>query len=155
MRQVHCIFVILHRALPSECVVVASILSLHRVLVVADVVARANPSAAGLLGGHVGVHQWPHAVVVERVWLDEVDDVESVLLACLRVGYTEVVPLSVAPRVVVWLQDEIVLVLVDLDGSAKIAAFKSGLKEQSVVVGPLRHVEGRDLTIRCLSLLVW
>jgi len=63
--------------------------------------------------------------------------------------------LSVAPRVVVWLQDEIVLVLVDLDGSAKIAAFESGLKEQSVVVGPLRHVEGRDLTIRCLSLLVW
>ena len=63
-------------------------------------------------------------MVVEGVGLHEVNDVEPVLLASLYVADLEVVPLSVAASVVIWLQDEIVFIFIDLNCSPQITRFK-------------------------------
>ena len=81
MRQVDRVVFVLKVALPRQGVVVARILPLHRVLVVADVVSAPDPALARLLGCFHGVHQRPHAAVVQRVWLDQVDHIEAVVLA--------------------------------------------------------------------------
>ena len=51
-------------------------------------------------------------MVVERVWLEQVDDVEPVRLPRHGVGYSEVVPLGVAARVVVWLENQVIFKLI-------------------------------------------
>jgi hypothetical protein len=155
MREVDSVLVMLEAALPGQGVVVPRILSLHRVLVVADVTSCSDPPTPRLLGGGLGVHQWPHAMIIERVWLDEVDNIEPIILSSLRVGHAEVVPLSVASRVVIWLQDQVILILVDLNGSAQIATFEPGFEQESVVIGALGHVEWGNLTLWSLALLIW
>mmetsp|Transcript_16008 Transcript_16008/g.24820 ORF Transcript_16008/g.24820 Transcript_16008/m.24820 type:complete len:261 (-) Transcript_16008:469-1251(-) len=154
VRQVGRVLVVLERALPGQRIVVASVLALHRVLVVADVGSRSDPSPARLLAGGFGVHERPHAVVVERVGLDKVDDIEAVVLACFGVGHAEVVPLSIPSGVVVRLQDEIVLVLVYLDGPPQVSTLKPAFKQQSVVFRALGHVERHNLSFRGFSLLI-
>lgn len=89
---------------PRKRVVVPCILASHRILVVADVEATANPAFAGALSLIFRVDERAHPVVVEGVGLHKVDNIEAVLLASPRVAYSEVVPLTVAPSVVVWLQ---------------------------------------------------
>ena len=91
------------------------------VLVVANVFARSLPSFACLLRGNLRVHQRLHAVIVQTVRLQEIDDVESVRPACLRVLQTEVEPLIVCLRIVIWLQDEIILEFIDLDGPPQVS----------------------------------
>ena len=50
VRQVNSVFVVLELTLPCESIIVALILSLHTVLVVANVVSCSNPSSSVLLG---------------------------------------------------------------------------------------------------------
>jgi hypothetical protein len=54
-------------------------------------------------------------VIIEGVRLHEVDDVEPVLLASLYIPDLEIIPLGAAACVVIWFQDEIVFVLIDLN----------------------------------------
>lgn len=51
------------------------------------------------------VHEGQHAVVVEAVLLQQVDDVEAVLTASTCVGHCKEEPLRVPACVDVWLQD--------------------------------------------------
>ena len=60
----------------------------------------------------------PHALLVERVGLDQVDDVELVAHAAPRVAYSKVKPLRVAACVDVGPQNQVVLVARHLDGAA-------------------------------------
>mmetsp|Transcript_11932 Transcript_11932/g.20170 ORF Transcript_11932/g.20170 Transcript_11932/m.20170 type:complete len:212 (+) Transcript_11932:949-1584(+) len=152
--EVDRVLVELELALPGQGVVVALVLPLHRVLVVADVCAGADPPSPHLPLGSVGVHQGPHAVIVEGVGLDQVDDVEAVVLARLHVGHAEVVPLGVPSRVVVGLENQIVLVLIDLDCSPQVPAFKSRLEDQSVVLHVAGHIEGHDFVFWRTTLIV-
>ena len=117
-----------------QCEVVALSLLLHRVLVVADVLARPYPALSELARVHIAVHERPHPVVVQRVRLQQVNDVEAVRPPRHRVRHAEVVPLSEPARVVVRLQDQVVLELVDLDGPAQVARFETRLEHQRVVV---------------------
>ena len=94
-------------------------------------------------------------MVVQRVRLDQVYDIEPVILSCLGIGDSEVVPLSIASGVVVWLQNQVILILVHLDGSPEVATLEPRLKDQSVVVWTLRNVEWNYFSFRWLSLLVW
>lgn len=59
-------------------------------------------------------------MVIQGIRLHQVNDIESILLACSCVGDFEVVPLCVASCVVVWLEYQIIFVLVNLDGSAQV-----------------------------------
>jgi hypothetical protein len=83
--KVNGVFVMLELALPGESVVISLVFPLHAVLIVTYVIACSNPASACLLSLRLGVHQGAHTVVVEGVWLDKVDDVEAVVLACLGV----------------------------------------------------------------------
>lgn len=57
-------------------------------------------------------------MVVEGIWLDQINNVESVVLTSFGVRDTEVVPLSVSSCVVIRLQDQIIFVLINLDSSS-------------------------------------
>lgn len=54
---------------PRQRVVVPCILASHRVLVVADVEATADPAFASALGFIFRVKERSHAVIIEGVWL--------------------------------------------------------------------------------------
>lgn len=60
-------------------------------------------------------------MVVERVRLHHVDDVEPVGLTRTCVTYPEVVPLGVTSCIIVRLQNQIVFELVNLDGSSQVS----------------------------------
>lgn len=115
----------LELALPSECVVIALVFTFHGVLIVADVVAASDPASASFLSLGVGVHQRSHAVVVKRIWFDEIDDVESVVFAGFGVRYSKVIPLGVTSSIVIRFKNKIVLVFVNLNSSSQIPTLKS------------------------------
>jgi hypothetical protein len=54
----------------------------HAVLVVANILAGTRPSLAELTGIDVAVHQRPHPVVIQRIWFEEINDVETVGATC-------------------------------------------------------------------------
>ena len=60
-------------------------------------------------------------MVIQGIRFHQVNDIESILLACSRIGNFEVVPLYVPSCVVVWLQYQVIFVFVNLDSSAQIA----------------------------------
>ena len=92
-------------------------------------------------------------MIVERIWLEQVNDIEPVCLTCHRVGHSEVVPLRVAPRVIVWLKNQVVFKLIDLNRPPKIARFETGFKDERLVVLEIRLVVGRqDVIIIALAL---
>ena len=93
-------------------------------------------------------------MVVEGVRLHQIDNVEFVRLSCFGVGNPEVVPLCVASGVVVWLQNQVVFIFINLDGSPQVAALKSRLKQQCVVFWALQHVEWSNFTLWRDSLAV-
>ena len=64
-------------------------------------------------------------MVVQRVRLDQVNDVKFVILPSFGVRNTEVVPLSIPSCVVIRLQNKIIFILIDLNCSSKISTFKS------------------------------
>ena len=88
---------------------------LERVLVVVDVLADAVPADALDVLDLVGVAEHLHAIVVERVRLRQVDDVEAHLHALRRVANSVEKPLRVPVRVDVVLQHQVVLVVRLLD----------------------------------------
>lgn len=75
----------------------------HTILVVSHIVPCSIP--ADLIGFSIllGVEQRHHAVIVERLVLDEVDDVEDIFLVLSRIAHFEIVPLREVPGVVVGL----------------------------------------------------
>ena len=78
MSEVDCIIVMLELSTKGQCVVMTSSLPFHRILVVADVTTCSNPTLSVGLGINLGVHQRSHAMVVKRIWLEQIDDVEAV-----------------------------------------------------------------------------
>lgn len=81
-------------------------------------------------------------MVIKRVRLHQVDDIEPVKFSGAHVCYSEVVPLGIATCVVVWLQDKVVFILVNLDGSPQVTRLEAGLKQQSVIICSCWDVEG-------------
>ena len=79
-------------------------------------------------------------MVIQRVGLHQIDYIEAVQFACAYIGNAEVVPLSVAARVVVGLQDQVVLKLVNLDRSSQVSTFKSALELECDVRIGLLHI---------------
>lgn len=103
MSEVNCVILMLEDSAEGQGIEVASVLPLHRVLVIADVVAVPLPAFAVETGFDFRVHEGFHAVVVKGVRLEKIDDVEPIDFPSDDVLDSEVVPLRVASCVVVWL----------------------------------------------------
>lgn len=73
----------------------------HSVLVVSHIVACSIPADLVSFGVLLGVEQRHHAVIVERLVLDEVDNVEDIFLILSSIAHFEVKPLREVPGVVV------------------------------------------------------
>jgi len=86
-------------------------------------------------------------MVVETVVLEQIDDIEFVHPVFPGVAHVKLEPLSVAPSVVVGLQDKVLLVLLDLDGSPQVATFKSTFEDQGLVLGALQLVLGAERAV--------
>ena len=85
-------------------------------------------------------------MIVETIWFHQVDDIETILLASACIGDPEVVPLSVAPRVIIRLQDQIVLIFINLDRTSQVTRFETRFEEQSVILSTRRDVKRRHIT---------
>ena len=67
-------------------------------------------------------------MIKQRIRLDKIDDIESVIFTGFCIWNTEVKPLSIASGVVVGFKNEIILVFVNLNGSSEVATFESRFK---------------------------
>jgi hypothetical protein len=92
--EVNIVTVVGKLAAGSQSEVVALRLFLHTVLVVADVLANTDSLFAKFFSFNSAVHELPHAMVVQTVRLQKVDDIESVSAADHCVADSEIVPLS-------------------------------------------------------------
>ena len=133
MCKVNYVLLVLKSVRPRQSIIIACVLPLHGVLIVANVSASSLP-AFSLLCCSLRVDKWTHSMVVQTVRFHQVDDVETIGFACFCVADPEIEPLGVSTCVVVWLKDQIVFILIDLDRSSKIAAFKSGFEKQRTVL---------------------
>lgn len=79
-------------------------------------------------------------MVIKRVWLEKVNDVESVSAPCHCVGDAKIVPLSEATRVVVRFQNQVVLKFVNLNCATEISRLKTRFKHQGLVVFEVKLV---------------
>lgn len=89
---------------------------LEFVLVVNNAFAYSVPACALFVLQLVREAQDLHAIVVQGVWFGQVNYIKSDFLALAGVADSEEVPLRVAVGIDVILEDEVVLVVVELDG---------------------------------------
>ncbi len=129
----------------------AASLPFHRILVIADIRTLAAPARAVELRCFRAVHEGLHACVVGAVGLDEVDEVELVRFAAYRVLHPKVVPLGAIARVVVVLQDQIVLVLSNFHSPSKIAGLEATFENQGAVAGLLGDVVGLKVIVPAIN----
>jgi len=76
-------------------------------------------------------------VVLEGVVLEQVNDVEFVHAVFAGVAHAKLEPLGVAPGVLVRLEDEVVFVLLHLDGPTQVARLEPAFEDQRLVLGTL------------------
>lgn len=119
MSDVDIVVLMFELHLESERVVEASPLPLHRVLIVANVLAFSVPAdPAGPRSILARVEERLLALVVRAVGLYQVDYVEFVSCVFPHIGHLEVEPLCVVGRLEVVLQDQVVRVVAHVDGSS-------------------------------------
>lgn len=123
--QVNSVFIMFELALKSKSVVIPLILTVHAVLVITNVGASSDPTSACLFSLNIRIEQRPHSMIIQRVRLNQVNDVKPIVLSRLRILNSKVIPLSISPRVVIRLEDQVVLVFVNLNSSSQVATFKS------------------------------
>ena len=118
MCKIDCIILVLELHTESQRVIIALGLPLHGILVVAHILPVAVPPLTELFGFNLRIHQRLHAMIVETIRFQQIYDVEAVELVGSRVLHTEIVPLGVASRAIIWLEDKIVLEFVHLNSSS-------------------------------------
>ena len=155
MSEIDVVVVMKELELESKGVVEATAFLFHAVLVVADMLAIAVPANSLLLGClSARVDQWLLSLVVRRIRLDQVYDVELVDLVLPRVPNLEEVPLGVGGSTLIVLQDEVVLVLTHLACPPEIGRLKARLKNQRVVLLTIFDVVRPQLRIKLVQLVV-
>ena len=109
MSQVHLVIVVLESDFETQRIVRASTLTLHLVLVVADIVTGSVPANATRLSCILHrVKERLLALIVRTIWLDEINYVEFVADILANVCDFKVVPLSVCCRAIVIFQNQVV-----------------------------------------------
>jgi hypothetical protein len=122
--KINSVLVMFKLASPGQGVVVSLVFTFHAVLVIADIRASSNPTSASLLCLRLRIHKWTHPVIVERIRLYEVYDIESVILSSFCIANREVIPLRISSRVIVRFQNQIIFVLVNLNRTSQVTALK-------------------------------
>ena len=105
MRQVDRVVVVLEGCRKCQRKVVEGAFSLETIRIVADVLSAAPPALVVTLCVDLRVNKRLHAVVVEAVRLDKVDDVEAVEAIGSSIRHSEVEPLRLAARIIIVLQN--------------------------------------------------
>ena len=90
------------------------------------------------------VDERPHTVLVQRLRLAEVDNVERVPLSGMRVAHRKEIPLCVAACAVVPVEQQVVLVTVDVHCAAQIAALEAALEKQRTPWHPISRSRHKD-----------
>ena len=93
-----------------------STLALYRIRVIANVFTVSGPSFVISDSVDLRIHDRSHTVIVQTVRLHQIRDAESVVFAGTCVGCSEVEPLRISFRKIIWLQNQVVIIFVDLDG---------------------------------------
>ena len=113
--------------------------------VVAYILSSSEPTVLSLFLSSLRMKQNLHAVVVVRVVLHKIGDVEPVGHPLLRIGESEVKPLGVALRVVVRAHGQVVLKIRHLHSSLQVSRLKPRLEYKCGVLFRLEHVVGVKL----------
>ena len=100
----------------------------------------------------LGVEQRLHALVVGALGFDQIYNIEFVGGELLHVLNSEIEPLSEGCGHVIVLEDQVVFVVSDLDGSAQVARLESALEDESVIVVILLGVEWAQLGVVTIDL---
>ena len=115
--------------------------TLEAILVVADVLADAMPGELFWpISCRLREAEHAHAIVVEGVWLGEVQDVELDREILASVANFEEELLRVPVCVYIILKHQIVLSLTHFHRSEQIARLEPRLKDQSLIIHAIRHV---------------
>jgi hypothetical protein len=102
--------------------------------IVTDVSSASMPANAFLLRVFLRVNQWLHSLVVKRVGLDQVYEVELVGLILARVSHPEVIPLRLDYCcAMILFKLKVIFKFRDLHSLSKISAFKSAFKYKGIV----------------------
>ena len=117
MGQIDFIVVVFEGDLKWKSVIWAASFALHRVLVITNIVAVAVPAnAARTCSFFCRVEKRLLSLIVTRIWLYQIDDVEFITYIFAGVWNFEVVPLSVGCRPVIILENQIISVFADTQG---------------------------------------
>lgn len=103
-------------------------------LIVRDVSAVALPAYTTFFCLLDTINEWLHALIVVRVRLHEVDDVEAVLPVFSSVLNTEEIPLRVAVRTVVVFEIQVIFGIRYLDGLAQVTTLETTLEYQRLIL---------------------
>ena len=113
---------------------VGKVPSFARTLVIRDIEAISAPTHPIFLGLLDGVDEWFHPLVVIRVGLHEIYDIEAVDLVFPRVLHPKEEPLGEAISAVVVLEVQVVFAVTDLDSLAKVSALKATFKNEGLIL---------------------
>jgi hypothetical protein len=105
-----------------------SLLLIVLILAIRDVSASSEPADSMIQRVLSAVLKDLHSRIIQRVWLQKVNDVELIAPVLSRIGDLKIEPLGVLICIVICLQDEVILVLRLLKCSSKVAGFKSRFK---------------------------
>lgn len=103
-------------------------------LIVRDVGAVALPAYTTFFCLFDAVNEWLHTLIVVRVWLHEIDDVEAVLSVFSSVLNTEEIPLRVAVCAVVVFEVQVVFGVRYLDSLAQVTTLETTLEYQRLIL---------------------
>ena len=106
------------------------------------------------VGGHLlAVDKDFHPLVVQTVWLAQIQHVEA-HLAAENIRSAEKEPLSMPRRIYIILKEQEIIVRAGFDSSGQVSRFKSALKNDRRIVSSLAHVVRVDIHLDKL-LLLW
>lgn len=109
-------------------------LALEAVLMIANIAADAVPTELlWPISRVLGEAEYAHSLVVERVWLGQVQDVEFDRVPIAGVADSEEEPLRMTVCIDVVLEHQVVLVVADFHRCEQVSSFESRFKNQCLI----------------------
>lgn len=115
--------------------------------VVTDFLTSPIPPKFSLCLSSFWIKQHLHSIIVMRVILAKISDIEPVSDSSFCISHFEVKPLCVALRIVVWPHLQVILKISDLYCSFKVSTLKSGFKNQCHIALVCKHIVRINLSV--------
>lgn len=115
------------------------------------------PAISSSLDVLLRIYERFHTLVIGRVWLEQIDDIESVFNVFSVVLNTEIVPLrhSLIKWGKIWPQLKIIYEFSHLSCSSQVSRLKSGFENQCGITGSCRSIELSQFIIVLWYLLIY